>query len=472
LIGTRLSHYIIQVKLGQGGMGVVYKAQDTRLLRSVAIKILLPHLVTDEKRRLRFIHEAQAASALNHPNICTIHDIGEENNIHFIVMEYIDGLTLREMLQKKGALPESEVIKIALQVCDALAAAHAKGIIHRDIKPENIMLTKDRRVKVMDFGLAKLKNDKNGLLDVPTKDTLLHSKEILKTSMSSYLGTASYMSPEQVEKKNLDERTDFFSLGIVLYELLTGMTPFIGHDCAAVMKSIVRDKPKSLTELESEVSHQMEFVVLKAISKQPGSRFKNASLMKEALQKSPKFEGNKQKKHWSTGSKIILYALFLVLATSILIFLNRLPFSKNTSPSPKSIRTEIIGLNNENEKWPAFSPDQKKVVYTSKKIGEAEGKAELWTKDLETGNREKIPLPDGFLGKHDLEFPDWSPDGKRIVFASSGICIVDTNGNNTKRIIDFGTYPKWSPDGKQISFSSSQNSQIEQNEIFVYNLNQ
>lgn len=195
-------------------MGVVYKAKDTRLFRSVAIKILPPHLISDEKNRQRSIHEARTASALNHPNICTVHDIGEENGIHFIVMEFIEGQTLGEILKQRGCLPETEVIEIGIKVCDALSAAHDKGIIHRDIKPDNIMLNRDGRVKVMDFGLVKLTaNDPAWIVSDLPEEILIASRSIVKTSLSAFQGTAAYMAPEQIRKQSVDERTDIFSLG-------------------------------------------------------------------------------------------------------------------------------------------------------------------------------------------------------------------------------------------------------------------
>ena len=216
MIGKKLAHYDIEEKLGQGGMGIVYKAQDTRLLRSVAIKILSPHLETDNKNRSRFMREARAASALNHPNICTVYDIGQLDSTYYIVMEFIDGQTLKEMLQKRGPLQEKEVAEICMEICTALAATHAKGIVHRDIKPDNIMLTKTGQVKVMDFGLAKLTGyeSENSL----TKESLgsnSPSFDSLKTSVSSFEGTALYMSPEQIEKKRIDERTDIYARFVV-----------------------------------------------------------------------------------------------------------------------------------------------------------------------------------------------------------------------------------------------------------------
>jgi len=239
-------------------MGVVYKAQDTRLLRSVAVKILPSHLVSHHKNRARLMKEARAASALNHPNICTVYDIGDANGVYFIVMELLEGQTLRQILQVRGKLPEDEVIEIAIKVCDALTAAHNRGIIHRDIKPDNIMVSKDGAVKVMDYGLAKLLGGEDAQLNTAAADSLLLSKKLHKTSVSTFQGTATYMSPEQIEKRKIDGRSDVFAVGVLLYELLTGNPPFAGRDSVAVMKSILKDNPRPISKTKADISHELE----------------------------------------------------------------------------------------------------------------------------------------------------------------------------------------------------------------------
>jgi len=246
-IGTQISHYTIEKKIGEGGMGIVYRATDRRLFRPVALKILPDHLISIKEVQQRLIQEARAASSLNHPNICSVFDVGEYKGSYFIVMEYLEGETLREILKRRDSLPETEVIEIAIQICEALAAAHEKGIIHRDIKPDNIMIKKNGRIKVMDFGLAKI-SDQFYDIDSENQLSILHSniKTSFRTSFSTFQGTVNYMSPEQIDNEKVDSRTDIFSLGIVLYELLTGEAPFAGKDDLEIMQSILHYSPKPI----------------------------------------------------------------------------------------------------------------------------------------------------------------------------------------------------------------------------------
>ena len=290
MIGKTISHYKILSKLGEGGMGVVYEAQDTRLLRSVAIKILPSHLVSDEKHRFQFAQEARAASALNHPNICTVHDVGQKGDVHFIVMELVAGKTLREVLIERGSLPESEVLDIGIKVCDALSAAHEKSIVHRDIKPENIMVTGKGEVKVMDFGLAKLfggdfsEPESAGYSD-ETFDSSVSAGHF-RTSVSAFPGTVGYMSPEQIRKAELDGRSDLFSLGVVLFELLTGIPPFAGRNRVSLSKSVLNDKPASPSKINLKISPEIERAVLKALAKNANARPESADAFRSALLKS------------------------------------------------------------------------------------------------------------------------------------------------------------------------------------------
>src|SRR5881409_3936100 len=231
MIGQTLDHYRIVSKLGEGGMGVVYKAHDTHLDRPVAIKVLPPDKVADPARKQRFVQEAKAASALNHPNIVTIHDVGSCNGMDFIVMECIEGKTVGELIPPKGLRP-AQAVHHAVQIADALAKAHGAGILHRDLKPSNVMVTDEGRIKILDFGLAKLVE----LVDSPSAATTLTAP---LTEEGTVMGTAAYMSPEQAEGRTLDGRSDIFSFGSVLYEMVTGRKAFAGANRISTLAAIL-----------------------------------------------------------------------------------------------------------------------------------------------------------------------------------------------------------------------------------------
>jgi len=257
MIGQMISHYKILEKLGEGGMGVVYKAQDTKLDRPVALKFLPQHMTSDAVEKERFVHEARAASALNHPNITTIYEIDEVEGTMFIAMEYCEGRTLRQIVESEQ-LSIKKVLEIGIQVCEGLALAHEKGIVHRDIKSDNIMLTPRNQAKIMDFGLAKLKG----------------ASKLTRTG--STLGTASYMSPEQAQGEDVDRRSDIFSFGIVLYELLTGQLPFRGEHQSAIIYSIINEDPQPLARFNNQVSPRLQEIVSKALAKDRDERYQHA----------------------------------------------------------------------------------------------------------------------------------------------------------------------------------------------------
>ena len=242
MIGQTISHYKILDKLGEGGMGLVYKARDTHLDRFVAIKVLPPEKVADPDRKKRFVQEAKAASALNHPNIITIHDIDQSEGIDFIAMEYVDGRTLDELIGRKG-MKLSEVLKISIQMADALAAAHEAGIVHRDLKPGNVMVMGKGQVKVLDFGLAKLTEK---ILTGEVEATLTENPA---TEEGKIVGTVAYMSPEQAEGKKLDARSDIFSFGSVLYEMVTGRRAFQGDTKASTIAAVLKEEPKPPSQI-------------------------------------------------------------------------------------------------------------------------------------------------------------------------------------------------------------------------------
>src|SRR2546422_5550633 len=263
--GAKLGRYEIRSKLGEGGMGEVYLAQDTKLDRKVALKILPADLATNHDRMRRFVQEAKAASALNHPNIITIHEIEETDSDHFIATEFIDGFTLRARMQKLP-LKLAEAFDIAVQIASALTAAHAAGIVHRDIKPENIMLRRDGYVKVLDFGLAKL-------TEQPTTDVPTAAGARVKTDTGVVMGTSCYMSPEQARGLAVDGRTDIWSLGVVLCEMLTGQAPFAGETPSHVIVSILEKHAPPLSRYLAEVPAELERSVSKALRKNREERY-------------------------------------------------------------------------------------------------------------------------------------------------------------------------------------------------------
>src|SRR5271155_5710955 len=278
MLGTKILHYQLIDKIGAGGMGEIYKAQDSRLNRLVAVKILSPGMSTDPDRKRRFFQEAQAASALNHPNIITLYDIVSEGDMQCIVMEYIGGKTLRD-LTPAGGLPPAQALQYAAQIASALTAAHAAGIIHRDLKPSNIMVTTSGLIKVLDFGLAKWVDSGLSGQSGDQQSTV----EAALTREGSIIGTVSYMSPEQAEGKHVDARSDIFSFGDVLYEMVTGRRAFEGRSGISTLSAILRDDVRPIYESAPDVPPQLEQIILRCLPKDPSARWQSMKEIEGAL---------------------------------------------------------------------------------------------------------------------------------------------------------------------------------------------
>jgi len=447
-IGETLGRYRVLSKIGEGGMGTVYRAQDITLDRPVALKTLKALTFVDPERKKRFLQEAKAASALNHPNIVTIHEADEQSGVSFIAMEFVEGETLDRRIAR-GPLGLNESLRIAIQIADALAAAHAAGIVHRDLKPSNVMLADDGRVKLLDFGLAKLGED---VL------TTSEAADAPKTEEGAILGTAAYMSPEQAEGRLIDSRSDVFSFGSLLYELETGRRAFDGDSKVSVLAAIVQKQPTPLAELAPETPSELDRIVGRCLRKAPGRRFQHMGDVKVALEdlledyeqgrlapaeRPVAAPGPAQEKSWRPVG--------LALAGGALLGLLAGAFAPGEPPAARGSQearlTQLTG-DQGMAGHPTWSPDGEWVAYAS----DHGGGFDLWKRPLSGG-------PEVRLTETPLEEtqPAWSPDGRTIAFAASdgGIYVVPSDGGRAVRAAAFGSNPRWTPDGNTIAFDAN-----------------
>lgn len=470
-LGRTIGPYRILSLLGVGGMGEVYLAEDARLGRRVALKLLPSEFTHDAERIRRFEREARAASALNHPNIVTIYEIGQIDGVYFIATELVEGQTLRGFITRTRTQLK-ETVNVIAQVAEALSAAHAAGIVHRDVKPENIMVRPDGYAKVLDFGLAKLTelriedfgNEKNETL-MPHSNPQPAITNPQLTDTGAVLGTAAYMSPEQALGQEVDHRTDIFSLGIVLYEMTAGMHPFRGPTAAATYDALLNRDPSAPVNSNPEMSPELERIIGRALEKDRELRYQTASDLRAELKRWQRTEGSspatsastrgatRRKPHDKRIGSVVkvglgLAALLVVVALVYVAFRRLLP--REISAPIGNLSFAQLTDQPGTELFPSLSPDGKSVVYTSK----ASGNWDLYLQRVGGKN----PLNLTVDSRADETQPAFSPDGERIAFRSErergGIFIMGATGESVKRLTDLGYHPSWSPDGRDVAFST------------------
>jgi Tol biopolymer transport system component/tRNA A-37 threonylcarbamoyl transferase component Bud32 len=454
MIGQTVSHYRVIEKLGGGGMGVVYKAEDTKLHRFVALKFLPEELSRDRHALERFEREAQAASALNHPNICTIHDIDEHEGRHFIAMEFLEGNTLKHRIQGKP-LGTDEILDLAIQISDGLDAAHSKGIIHRDIKPANIFITDRGTAKILDFGLAKLAPASVQGGEPATATATTETAEAMLTSPGTAVGTVAYMSPEQALGKDLDTRTDLFSFGAVLYEMATGMLPFRGTTSAATFNAILNSAPTAPVRINPDLPADLERIINKALEKDRDVRYQVASEIRADLKRlkrdseSGKSPTSPTMRATASGRFKIGYwiaaAALVVVGAGIWAFLQFFP-REAALPPPRFVPVTTSGGDS-----PALSPDGKWIAYQWN--GEKQDNWDIYVKEVDGPGFNHLTTDAA-----DDCCPAWSPDSRQIAFLrSSGdrriLYLISPLGGGERKLTEVRSGPpSWSPDGKHIAF--------------------
>ncbi|NOT59739.1 MAG: serine/threonine-protein kinase, partial [Acidobacteria bacterium] len=435
--GTQFDHYEIIAPLGAGGMGEVYRARDTRLDREVAIKVLPADFAKDADRLKRFEQEARATSALNHPNILTVHDFGLHESAPYLVAELLAGEELRAQLNA-GALALKRAIDYAQQIAAGLSAAHEKGIVHRDLKPENLFVTHDGRVKILDFGLAKLKLPKQAV----DSEASTQKQDKPMTDPGTVMGTVGYMSPEQVRGQEADHRADLFSFGVILCEMLSGQRTFTGDSAIEVMNAILKADPPDLSETNAKISPQLEKLVRRCLEKKPQRRFQSASDLGFALEAltTPSSSGANRteavqaldattkrggwrERLWMIATGVMALAL---LALGIAYF-------KRSTTDARAVRLTFTPPENLTYDNGAYdnvivSPDGQKLAFTARS---ADGKRQLWVRPLDATEAQLLP------DTEDAHNPFWSPDSRSLGFGARGkLKRIDLAGGRPQTLCD------------------------------------
>src|SRR5437016_2517662 len=444
--GTRLGPYEIVSPLGAGGMGEVYRARDTRLDREVAVKVLPANLSSDPNLRQRLEREAKAVSRLSHAHICTLHDIGHQDGVDFLVMEYLEGVTLEHRLNR-GPLPPEQTVCYAVQIADALAKAHKLGITHRDLKPSNIMLTKSG-AKLMDFGLAK----QTPLAAALTEMTM---EQLKLTSEGMLVGTMQYMAPEQLEGKDADARTDIFALGAVIYEMATGRKAFEGKSHASLIAAILEREPQPISTLQTMAPPALDHVVRTCLAKDPEARWQTAHdvlvelkwLMEagsQAAMPKPVVERRRRRD--------VLLSLLAASVSSIAFLILAFVHFRERPREVEAIRFQFpipdkVTLSGAD--FPVVSPDGRRIVISGRT---PEGTSLLWIHSLDS------LATQSFAGTEDASMPCWSPDSRFVAFftglsgaASAKLKKIDISGGPAQTICDLpsgvANTGTWNQDG-------------------------